>query len=176
MYVDVCRQPVRGGGRCRFHGASAPQVREARQRRLAAAKAWEDLARLGVQIETTPIEALEQMLYESAGNVAVLREMVGELGPDQLYGPVKHGEPKAEPHVLVVMYDAERDRLARIAKDCAGLGLDERKVRIMEGEVERLYGLLTQALGVLPLPQQEQVKSELVRLIRSGPRPALTAG
>lgn len=152
-------------------------MKAAAQRRLAAQRATQDLARLGVAIETTPIEALEQMLYEAAGNVAVLREMVNERDEVTDVELTQSGG-KTVPHVLVVMYGEERDRLARIAKDCAGLGLDERKVRIMEGEIERLYGAVTQALSVLPVESREVVKAELIKQLRraTSTKPALAAG
>lgn len=138
-----CRRlPIPGGTVCRTHGGAAPQVIEAARRRLLAAEANDQLARLGVIIETTPIEALEAMLWEAAGNVAVLRSMIADLEKGELYGHLYHhtGEPtgEAKPHVLVVMYNAERDRLHKLAEACAKLGLDERRVRLAEAQVAKI--------------------------------------
>lgn len=177
---------------CKWHGGAAPQVQAAAERRQMVEEARADLVRLGVSIETTPIEALEAMLWESAGNVAVLRELVSDLPAhpqiiddpevvEQLaegqphggwlrrrqaeggvvvlrqgiYGPDHLGDGRA--HVLVAMYDAERDRLARIAKDCAALGIDERRTRVAEATTERLFAAVRAAIDAAGLaPAQRE--------------------
>lgn len=142
-------------------------------------------------IETTPVEALQAMLDEAAGNVAVLRELVGSLpthpsiefdadgkvilwlGTNALYGPTFHesGMPtgKAERHILVALYNEERDRLARIAKDCVALGLDERRVKVAESVNRRLAELVMKALANVEAPPElaERFKVELASLIRA---------
>lgn len=168
------RWAVPGSTVCRTHGGAAPQVIAAAKRRLLAVEAGAELARLGVAIETTPVEALEAMLYEAAGNVAVLRMMVAELGQHHLYGDLYHqsGSPtgEAKPHVLVVMYNEERDRLAKLAEACAKLGLDERKVRIAETEVGRLFDHVTGAIADcgLTAEQTQAFKKALAARIRGG--------
>ena len=159
--------PPAGSAVCRYHGGLAPQVRAAAVRRLQAEEARADLVRLGVSIETTGPEALEALLHEAAGNVAVLRSMVAELGREELYGPKfvyptvaigpdgeavtvsisdgKGQEQTAIPHVLVVMYDAERDRLARLAKDCVALDLDARRTAVAEASATRLFDAIGRA-------------------------------
>lgn len=177
---------------CKWHGGAAPQVQAAAERRQMVTEARADLVRLGVSIETTPIEALEAMLWEAAGNVAVLRELVSDLPAhpvvveddddvaEQLegqphggalkrrhagnrglvvrmgiYGPDHLGDGRA--HVLVAMYDAERDRLARIAKDCAALGIDERRTRVAEATTERLFAAVRAAIDAAGLaPAQRE--------------------
>jgi hypothetical protein len=158
--------PPPGSAVCRYHGGLAPQVRAAAVRRLQAEEARADLVRLGVSIETTPVEALQAMLDEAAGNVAVLRSMVHELSPDEWYGPkfgpgMKHraqgdagvipvestwpAENTQLPHVLVVMYGEERDRFTRLARDCAGLDLDARRTAVAEASATRLFGAIGRA-------------------------------
>lgn len=171
--------PIKGGTVCRFHGGNAPQVAAAARRRLLAAEAGAQLDQLGVRIETTPIEALEAMLWEAAGNVAVLRQLVAQLGlhgggtdTTGLYGELYHesGTPtgRALPNVLVVMYDAERDRLARLAEACAKLGLDERRVRLVEHQVEQLLAHVTGAIADVGLDaaQTSRFKQALATRIR----------
>lgn len=190
---NPCGHWATGGATvCKWHGGAAPQVLAAAERRLVATRARADLANLGVSIETTPVEALEAMLWEAAGNVAMLRELVAELRqhpvvvevPDEvdedlegqphggalrrrraepgrvrvvvpgIYGPDHNGDGK--PHVLVTMYDEERDRLARLAKDCAGLGLDERRVRVAEVTTERLFGAVKAAIDAAGLADAQR--------------------
>jgi len=186
-----CRAwPPPGSTVCRWHGGAAPQVVAAAVRRLQAAEARADLERLGVAIETTPLEALEALLWEAAGNVAVLRAMVHELPRAELYGPkfapgvihraqgdagvipVAETAPReltAIPHVLVVMYDAERDRLAAIARACAALGLDERRVRLAEAAADRLFAAVGRALdrAGLDADQAQAVRLSLANELRA---------
>jgi hypothetical protein len=171
---------IPGGTVCRVHGGSAPQVQAVALRRLQADQARADLRRLGVAIETTPIEALEAMLYEAAGNVTVLRAMVAELDQDgdnsssrsAIYGPTFHesGSPtgKGEPHVLVVMYNQERDRLAKLAEACAKLGLDERRVKLAEAQVARLFEAVKRAAHILPSEHAAGFTQALAAELRSG--------
>lgn len=202
-----CGNTVTGGATvCRFHGGRAPQTIAAVKRRQLAAEALSDLARMGVAVECTPIEALEAMLHEAAGNVVVLRELVAqlplqgavvriddvdtELEPQPrggalkrlhapaavvvgvetgIYGRTKPDTLEAKPHVLVVMYGAERDRLARLAKDCADLGIDERRVKLAEADARRMYDAVTGALDAAALsrPQQEAFRTALASRLRS---------
>ncbi|HLH46771.1 MAG TPA: hypothetical protein VKV25_06390 [Acidimicrobiales bacterium] len=154
--------PRKGRDVCdRLHGGKAPQIEAAAKRRVMAAEAGAELARLGVAIETTPLEVLEAMLYEAAGNVVVLRHLVAALTPDAdgIYGLMYHatGDPtgEARPHVLVRMYDDERDRLAALAQACVKLGLDERRVRLAEAQVERLTGAVTKAVASAGLSREQ---------------------
>ena len=164
---------IPGGTVCRTHGGKAGQVQRAAQRRLQAAEAVEELARLGVSIETTPIEALEAMLYEAAGNVAILRSMVADLDQGQLYGELWHDNGQAtgeaKPHVLVVLYNQERDRLAKLAEACAKLGLDERRVRVAEAQVQRFLDAVTGAVADVGLSaeQQSRFKQALAGRLRA---------
>lgn len=187
-------RPAPGSNVCRFHGGATPQAKAAAKRRLLAAEATGDLARLGVPVETTPIEALEAMLYEAAGNVVVLRGLVGDLGlevtglvydPDleTFRAPDRDGiavrtyhqsgiaTGEAKPHVLVVMYDDERDRLAKLSEACVKLGLDERRVQLAETQIDRLYQAVNAALRSLPADQADTFRQALAGQLRQ-----LTAG
>ena len=183
------RWAIPGGTVCTMHGGAAPRVQEAARRRLLAAEAVADLATFGVHIETTPVEALEAMLWEAAGNVAVLRQLVNTLplqvsgligagedgdlvfaeGP-ALAGRLKNDSTAAAPHIWVVMYNAERDRLARLAEACAKLGIDERRVRLAEAQVAKLFDHVSGAMAdaELTAAQTGRFKQSLARRIRGG--------
>lgn len=135
---------------CRLHGGMAPQVQAAAKRRLEAQAATADLARMGVSIETTPIEALEAMLFEAAGNVVVLRELAAAMDKPLAVEQGPGGAKKLVHHPLVTLYNEERDRLARLSEACIKLGLDERRVNLAENHVERLFKAVTGALATLP--------------------------
>lgn len=82
---DGCRRPAGWGtdhvgeGPCKLHWGRAPQITRAAKRILAERETAAVAVKLGLRIETTPIEALEEMLYKSAGNVAVLEILVQDL-------------------------------------------------------------------------------------------------
>jgi len=185
-------RPINGLNVCAKHGGGAKHARTAAARRVAEielrAEAAQDLTRLGVRLEVTPIEALEAMLWEAAGTVAVLRQMVAELplaaqqfadpergveSRDGIYGRTYHqsGVPtgEAKPHVLVGMYNDERDRLANIAAVCAKLGLDDRRVRLAEVQTERLLAGVTRAIAEVGLDaaQVQIFKRALAQELRS---------
>lgn len=158
-----CQRPAGWGtdhvgvGRCKLHGGKT------RSHLVAAAQGMAEIAlkRLGVPIvDADPSEQLLEMVRESAGNVACLRDLVGELelevsglrydidsgklvevtdtpgiaGRTYHQSGIPTGEAKA--HVLVAMYDAERDRLVRFSKAAIDCGLAERVVRVQEQTAE----------------------------------------
>jgi hypothetical protein len=170
---------VPGAKVCVTHGGNAAQVRKAAERRVQQivlrAEAAKDLRRLGVTLDTTPIEILEAMYSEAAGNVAVLRSMVAELDRTDLYSELYHenGSPtgRALPHVLVVMYNTERDRLAKLAEACAKLGLDERRLQLAEAQMVKLLDAVTGALADVGLTAAvvARFKQALAQRLRSAP-------
>lgn len=146
------KQAIKGATVCRHHGGSAGQVRAAAERRLALDEARGKILALGIEVDTTPEEAIFAMIREAAGNVALLRAQVAALeatvGPDGIAGrtgneKVRH---EAKPHVLVVMYDEERDRLVRYAKVAAEIGLSERMVTLAEQQGQLIAQIFTAAL------------------------------
>lgn len=169
--------PIKGANVCRVHGGRAPQVKAAAKRRLALGEAVQELDRLGVPVEVDPSEAMLSMVHEAAGNVAFLRMRVQELeqagrltgnhDPDDIVSAIAEEENprpsiagrvdpknwKGEPHVLVSMYDAERERLVKWAKACRDAGVEEHRVALAEkqGELlaEVLRSLLTGLQGTL---------------------------
>lgn len=56
---------------------------------------------------------------------------------------------EAAPHVWVVMYNDERERLMRWAKACRDAGVDERRVEIAEGQARMLATVLKGAADAL---------------------------
>jgi hypothetical protein len=150
-----CRAwPVKGATVCVKHGAGAPQVAAAANRRLAGiklrAEAARDISRLGVTIDLDDGEAVRAMRDEAAGNVVAYRNLIQRLhlgessgfnddehrGESGIYTAMYHqtGVPtgEAKPHILIVMYDAERDRLAKLDEVCVKLGLEGRRVALEE--------------------------------------------
>lgn len=151
------RRPHPGSNVCVKHGAGSPAVRKAAKRRLALGEARAELDRLGVPIEVEASDAMVQMVWEAAGNVAYLRERLSDLDDPiaEVAVPTKSGEVyyREEVNLRVVMYDAERERLVKWAKACRDAGVEEHRVALAEkqGELlaEVLRSLLTGLQGTL---------------------------
>jgi hypothetical protein len=148
--------PREGAYVCRKHGGNAPQVLAAAKRRLQAAEAFGEATALGIAVETTPVESLEAMLWESAGAVCYLRDRVASLGAEitvDEFGP--GGAHKFTAHPLVMLYNSERDRHAALAAVCIKLGLDERRVRLAEEQGDRIFGGFTRACQAANLTSEQ---------------------
>lgn len=150
-----CRlPPIRGGTVCWKHGGGASQVRAKAAARVEAERLARAAGRLGVAREVDAGQALLELVYEAAGNVEFYRDLVARLnsvpvsvgegdgqeqdGPllDGLYGRMFHqsGVPtgEAKRHILVQLYDDERDRLKEYAATVVKVGLAERQVQVAE--------------------------------------------
>lgn len=172
-----CRHhPTPGATVCRFHGSLAPQVAQAARRRVAMGEAMEEIRRLGRPIDVDPAEAMLDMVRESAGNLVVLRRLVeqldvrvdqgtGALESDDeddpvfmddidrselgrsIAGRVDPANWKAAPHVFVVMYNDERERLVRFSKMCRDAGVEEHRVQLAERMAGQLAEVLAAGVG-----------------------------
>ena len=143
--------PVRGATVCRMHGGRAPQVVAAANRRIALQAITAEGARLGRIIDITPNDAIIEMVRESAGNVAAIRLAVEGLGitvdhHDAVAVPASFDEKgKRDPalaHILVAMYNEERDRLVRYSTLAVAAGVDIKRVELAEAQAR----LVTEAV------------------------------
>jgi hypothetical protein len=171
---ERCRRTAQPGTTvCRHHGGRAPQVQRAAKRRLALGEAVAELDRLGIPVEVDPSEAMLAMVHEAAGNVAFLRMRVAELeqggrltgnhdaedivsaiaeeedSRPSIAGRVDPKNWKAERHVLVAMYDDERERLVRWSKACRDAGVEEHRVALAEKQGAMLAEVLRDFLASL---------------------------
>lgn len=165
---NPCRgKAIRGANVCRMHGGAAPQVRAAAARRVAISDIRKEAARLGEMIDVDPIDAILEMVKEAAANVAALRLALAELHIDVRVDGTAIAFPSnidnrgsrdpALPHVLVVMYDQERDRLVRYSKTALEAGVDERRLLLAEQQAQKLGKVVEAAVRALnPTPEQYQ--------------------
>lgn len=164
-----------GTGTCRRHGGSTPNGEKAAQAIDAAAA----VVTYGLPIETDPHQALIDELYRTAGHVAYLGSIVQQLEKDQLHGPVGGGQggiPEHKPNVWLQMYTAERKHLADVAKTCIAVGIEERRVRVVEqlGEGIAAYTrFVLERLGVsLEAPATREAITAGLQLIQGGAQAA----
>lgn len=102
-----------------------------------------------------------------------------ELG-GTIAGRIDPANWKAAPHVYVVMYDSERERLMRFAKMCRDAGVEEHRIRMAENLAGQLVDVQTAVLagflalirramdqgGLTEAGLRELERSEVPRLIR----------
>jgi hypothetical protein len=125
------------------HGGSRPVVRANAERRLAERDARELIertaSRLGGRVDTDPLDAVQ----EAAWNVSAYRLVIEGYGvhiaPDgavatTTYNDGNESSASTDVHILVKLYNEERDRLVKYAKICLDAGVEERRVRVREAE------------------------------------------
>lgn len=167
-----CRkQPLKGATVCRTHGGSAGQVRDAAERRLLEREALVAAEAFGLPREVDPHTALLEELHRAAGAVQWLGAVVADLDrQDIVWGKVKethgtqlekgtdNGTTKAAAvNVWVTLWQAERDRLAKVAKTCVDVGIEERRVRLAESAGQQLASVIRAVLDRLELSDGQRV-------------------
>lgn len=187
-----------GYGPCKFHGGSTPNHTRAAQ----VAQAQDAATNLGIPVEMDPGEALWRELWECIGNVQFYRtqvqklptdpeqdELVKELGEDGTANyHWKRGEPgkvgrvyhvsgiptgEAKPHVWVVLYNQERDRLRQVCSEMIKAGVEQRRLEIAERDAEILFQAQMRALEVMGLSKRlEEFRSAFASALQ----PTIEAG
>lgn len=159
-----------GSGRCKLHGGStrAGGVKAEKERAAAAVQNY------GLPVEVDPHTALLEELYRTAGHVAYLNTVVGQLERENMVGPVggaQGGYPEWKPSVWISLYQQERKHMAAIAKTCVDVGIEERRVRVAEQQgqlfAQALEGILKE-LGVYGKPETPEVVRKHLQVIEGG--------
>ncbi len=122
---------IRGGLTCVAHGGAAGHVKAKAQERLTQHKIGAFLAAQGIdEAEGDPLEILLRQLSVSDAVSERARDLVSEL--DEIVTANHNGD--AKPHVLLKIWNEERDRVAKLAK----IGLDN---GLAEAALERMAQL-----------------------------------
>lgn len=159
-----CQQPSGFGtshagiGRCKFHGGSTP-TQETGAVRAAAGIALE---RMGLSVEKHPDQALLDLVYEAAGNVAFLREQAGEYGTN-VYRMLTSTRPDGtvtelgeSERAIVKLYGEWSDRLAKYAKAAIDAGIAKRYVEMAEAQAAAIVRIIHAVLNGLPLSAEQR--------------------
>jgi hypothetical protein len=166
--------PVKGANVCRMHGGATRQTKALARRRLAMEAAKKEAARLGGSRDVDPLDVLLEQVREAAANVSVYRLAIDHL--DVEVGPLDSAVAQRgiitegavvdpQVHILVQMYDAERDRLVKYAKLCVDAGVDERRVRVTEQQASRLGQALGRALDAPEVGLTGEQRGNLQRVL-----------
>jgi hypothetical protein len=89
-----------------------------------------------------PLEILVHQLGRASGAAEALGRLVSEL--EDIFGPNHVGE--GVPHILVKMWNEERDRTARLAKMAMDAGVGEQQVRLAEKQGQMIVQVFTAML------------------------------
>lgn len=132
-----CEHRVIGGGPCHLHGGKAPQVRQARERRIALAEA---LAR---DPRRDPGDVLRDVLHT---NDHLMRKARAEVDADR---------PTAA--TMARLLEAT-ERAGRWAKTSLDAEVDQRQTQVLEAHAAMLAGVIQRVLDRLALtPEQQQL-------------------
>lgn len=161
---------------CRKHGGKAPQNLAAAERRRAERQALVAAESFGLPREVDPHTALLEELHRAAGAVQWLSAIVADLEQESIvWGKVKetHGTQlekgtdngvtkAAAVNVYVRLWQEERDRLAKVAKTCVDVGIEERRVRLAESAGQQLAAVIRSVLSQLGLSDEQTVLANRV--------------
>lgn len=141
---------------CKWHGAGAPQVKAAAERRLVIAHASEQVELWGGRRDVHPAQALLELVGWKAAEVAYWRWRVSQVAEDDLtWGTTKRkqggedwGETEeAKPHIaLVLLRQAEQD-LAAYASAALKAGAEAARVAIAQQHADQLSLVLQRVLS-----------------------------
>lgn len=183
-----------GTGRCKLHFGNT----EAENRKATESRALEACETLGIPHDgITPEQALLAELWECLGNIDFYRRQIQRLPPAPepdvfiegvdgadghwergqtgVYGRVYHvsGIPtgEAKPHVLVVLYERERDRLRAIAESMLRAGVEDRRVKLAEADAAIVFAGIASALTKMGLEDRlDEFRSHFADALSHGHR------
>ena len=154
-----CGRPaVPGALVCEYHGGAAPQVQAAAQRRLTLHEAEQAARQLGLLIDISPEQVLLDEVQRCAGMVAFYQRQVEQIAnvsaQDLVWGQTKQkigGDDRGEtyeaaPNVWLQLFNAERDRLTRVCAAALRAGIEERRVKLAEGQGVLIASVLKRIL------------------------------
>lgn len=161
-----------GEGPCKLHGGSTWSVSKGSHLRLVEKRIQAEMATYGVPLDVSPADALLSVVHRTAGHVKWLGDCIAELDPEVLtWGvtQIKTGgqdggtTEAAEPHVLLKLYQQERDRLIKASAEAIRCGIEERRVKLAESQGALVAGVIRAILGDLQLTAEQQAMvSEVV--------------
>lgn len=159
------RHPCIGQERCYLHGGATRQAKAAAVRRMAVEKARREVRKLGGQLDADPLTVLVDSVREAWWNVAAYRVAIeglditvsndGAVAIPQSFDD-KGGRDPALAHILVDLYNQERDRAVRYAKIAVDAGVEERLVRVQEAQAAEAWNAVVAALDAAGLSDDQR--------------------
>jgi len=183
--------PVNGLTVCTAHGGKSTAAKAAAGRRVTEAAAAKEAARFATRRDIHPADALLELVQWTAGEVDYWRGKVDQLADDELAGMLTtkteqgtdRGErtdvttTEAAEHIYIRMLGKASDRLATYAAAALRAGVEERRIRLAEGQGALVATVIRRVLDALNLTpaQLEQVPVIVPRELRALTAPRETA-
>lgn len=168
-----------GIGRCKIHGGSTPNQIKNVQKQVAEREA----RKFGLARTVDPHTALIEELHRTAGAISWYLQQIEiiestERPNDPAYEPLHEsvgggggGSTQEEMHVYVRALQEERKHFKEVAKTCISVGIEERYVKLAEGQADLMAqfarGLLSE-LGIDVTPEVEKVVKRQFTVIAGG--------
>lgn len=155
---------------CRMHGGTSPQARKAAARRREERQAKEAVELFAVPVETSPSEALLDLVQWTAGEVAYWRAEVRKVAQEEPAkltagltkivetGDVKQRTVETTPHIAYRMLASASDRLERYATAALRAGVEERRVRLAEDQGALVAQVIKAVLDELHLTPEQAAR------------------
>lgn len=136
--------PVRGAKVCVSHGAGAPQVKRAAQRRVVEAKAERWLARQQITPVVDPISEIAVNAGKAEKFLEKIEQLVSDLGEQRWRFTDEKGAEQL--HSFIALLERALDRYHRQLVDMAKLNLEERLTRVTEIQAEAMLAVMLAAV------------------------------
>jgi hypothetical protein len=155
--LEQCgRYPAPGFTTCRWHGAAAPQVKNAAKQRVIIQEVREDagaiLAHEGIESMGDPLDELGKLASASQAMMEALGARVNYLKDVATMS----ADGKETIRVEVVLYERAIDRTAKLLEILVRAGFMERQVKIQEGTGEAVAMVLRRIFTRLGLDERQQ--------------------
>lgn len=179
------RYPNHGMTVCGSHGGRSPRAIAGREKRQREEQARADAARFAARTDIHPADALLELVHYQAGIVDYWRGRVEQITDEGLEwavtkheegigpeGPIDKTTKEAGPHIAYKLLTEAQDKLAAYASAALKAGVDERKVRLAEGQGALVAQVIRGILAALNLTPEQlelvpRVVPEQLRLLTS---------
>lgn len=159
-----------GAGPCKLHLGCTQTHRIAARRTLANREGARELAEMGYEPVSNPIELLADLAGQANALVKFFGAKVDALGDDVRYQSEKGAEQlRAE----MAIYERMLDRTGRLAGKLAELGFEERRTAIAEEDGRRLVDVLLAVVDGLFGVLAGKVKAAELERVRRDVLPGL---
>jgi hypothetical protein len=132
----------KGVGRCKNHGGSTPNHIAS----AAVAMARNRMVELGRPMSVSPGQLMAGVINLQAGDLFALTTAIQELEDDTT----------PEGQALVRLYNAEKERSARITKLAADMGVDERLLALAESQTDLMAQVIERIADDIQLTAKQK--------------------
>lgn len=157
--------PMKGARVCRMHGGATRQARAKAEERRIEDRAKKALAQLDVAPVADPLTALAELAGQAVAFKNAIAEKVNQLRS------IRYTDSKGSEQLRseLAVFERALDRCERFVTSMVKLGLDERLVRIEEGQADLVLTAIEAALDAAEVPadRRSDAKRAAIRILRA---------